>query len=240
MQTLPQDHVFNPSLPATPLLPRAPRVDESIVSLNGSPLALAPEPESPLRANASSRLNTPSTLSRSRTTRNLASAADRTYPVSDSENDGADGDAFSDEDDEADIDDSFELPDAAAFEAKLLAQGQKHQPVSPARPARKPKRAPSLLFRQSIGGAPATPAKAPQKGKGRGTRESTADADLVDLELSDGRTISFNPMAVSPGRIQEELDTGGVSKDEQERVQARIKEEAMSALLSSMKKWQVA
>lgn len=161
--------------------------------------------------------------------------------MSDSENDGGDG--FSDEDDEADIDDSFELPDAAAFEAKLLAQGgkqQQQQPASPARAVRKPKRAPSLLFRQSIGGAPATPAKAPQKGKGRGARESTTDPDLVDIELSDGRTISFNPMAVSPGRIQDELDDGGVSKDEQERVQARIKEEAMAALLSSMKKWQVA
>lgn len=212
------------------------------MSINGSPLAFeADETETPSRAMIN-RLQTPSTLSRSRMTRNLAnqaegngaeSSSDRRYILSDTE----------DDDSAEEGDDSFELPDAEAYEAKLLAQGGEQTPTATSKPSRKPKRAPSLLFRQSMGGLRSrqslglgaiTPAKS------RGGAGAGIDENLVDIELSDGRTISFNPMSISPGRIQAELDEGGVSKDEQERVQARIKDEAMAALMLSMKKWQVA
>jgi hypothetical protein len=38
-QTLPQNHIFNPLLPPTPKMPRPPRRGESLLSINGSPLA---------------------------------------------------------------------------------------------------------------------------------------------------------------------------------------------------------
>ncbi|EIW73656.1 hypothetical protein TREMEDRAFT_59829 [Tremella mesenterica DSM 1558] len=51
--SLPQDHIFNPSLPPTPRLPRLPKRNESLLSINGSPLANPISPSTSLSTSES-------------------------------------------------------------------------------------------------------------------------------------------------------------------------------------------
>ena len=148
--------------------------------------------------------------------------------------------------DEGDSDDSDELPDPDALEAKLLARAAaspkskpsqpsqastssraSSQPSSSSHPSRKAKakRAPSLMFRKSL--APGTEIP-PVEENGKA---------LTSIPLSDGRSVTFDPFQLSPRRIEEEIEEGGLSKEEKERVRLRIKEEAVKALTAQMDRW---
>ncbi|ODO05242.1 hypothetical protein L198_01932 [Cryptococcus wingfieldii CBS 7118] len=181
--SLPQDHVFNPTLPPTPYRSQP------------SPLSHSSHPS---RARA-----------RSNASESGSSSGEST------------------EQDESDDDD---LPDPEAIEARLLAK--ERSPGSKSKS--KKKRAPSLIFRQSLGPgaiAPKTP------GPSRMVEDS--DEPLATIELSDGRTISFNPFSLTPGRVEMELEEGGVSKEEKARVQNQVHTEVLKCLQARMEKWKV-
>ncbi|MDN8688460.1 hypothetical protein Q0L85_13965, partial [Staphylococcus aureus] len=84
-------------------------------------------------------------------------------------------------------------------------------------------RAPSLIFRQSLG-AP--------------TQQASADEERhAEIPLSDGRTITFNPLNLTPGRIDDELAYGGLGAAEKKRVKNRVQEEVVRALTERMERW---
>ena len=171
-QSLPQDHVFNPSLPPTPKhQPARPlRRHESMVSLNGSPLA---NPLSP------------------RSTR---------------DEDGSD----------------FDLPDPEEMERQ--AQASKTPSSKSSKSSKPKKRAPSLMFRQSMAAQPPP---------------DVDEVRLAHIPLSDGRTLSFNPLQLTPGRIDDEMDEGGLGDDERAHVKVKVREEVVRALTEKMERWKV-
>ncbi|WVQ80671.1 hypothetical protein IAT38_002776 [Cryptococcus sp. DSM 104549] len=181
--SLPQDHIFNPTLPPTPYGAGA------------------------------------------HTSRSLASPL--AHPSSRSQPPEAESDAESDAESHASSD-SDDLPDPEALEARLLSKSVRSPPTNPSRK----KRAPSLFFRQSLGGGalppPATPGPA-----------GDTDEPLATIELSDGRTISFNPFQLTPGRVEAELEEGGVSKEEKVRVQNQVHAEVVKSLQARMERWKV-
>lgn len=85
----------------------------------------------------------------------------------------------------------------------------------------KAKRAPSLVFRQSL--AP--------------TSLSDDDKALVDIPLSDGRMLTFNPLALSPGRIDDELEVGGLGNKEKASVKKLVQDEVFRSLTQRMERW---
>ncbi|WVQ73181.1 hypothetical protein IAR50_002745 [Cryptococcus sp. DSM 104548] len=181
--SLPQDHVFNPTLPPTPYRSQP------------SPLSYSSHPS---RARAESNASVSGSSSGEST-----------------------------EQDESDDDD---LPDPEAIEARLLAKGR--SPGSKSKS--KKKRAPSLIFRQSLGPGAAVP-----KTPGPSRMVEDSDEPLATIELSDGRTISFNPFSLTPGRVEMELEEGGVSKEEKVRVQNQVHAEVLKCLQARIEKWKV-
>ncbi|KAL1412942.1 hypothetical protein Q8F55_000691 [Vanrija albida] len=131
------------------------------------------------------------------------------------------GDGASDSDDE--------LPDPEKMERRALAaslrQGSPRSKASTAASTSaarsRPKRAPSLIFRQSLGAA------APLDPEERS----------AEIPLSDGRTITFNPLNLTPGRIDDELGHGGLGAAEKKRVKQRVQEEVVRALTERMERW---
>ena len=63
---------------------------------------------------------------------------------------------------------------------------------------------------------------------------------LASVPLIDGRTLSFNPLNLSPGRMDDEIDEGGLSAQEKERVKTRVREEVFKALTAKMERWKEA
>jgi hypothetical protein len=66
------------------------------------------------------------------------------------------------------------------------------------------------------------------------------DVVLATIPLSDGRTLSFNPLNLSPGRMDGEMDEGGLSEPEKEQVKAKVREEVVKTLTEQMARWKVA
>ncbi|KAK8858498.1 hypothetical protein IAR55_002725 [Kwoniella newhampshirensis] len=188
--SLPQNHIFNPTLPPTPF--RSTHSTRTIAS----PLT---------------RVTSPSTRSRA------LSAASSTSSLPASE---AEGNSNSD----PDSDDSDDLPDPDALEAKLLASTKNRSPASKS----KKKRGPSLIFRQSL----AAPLQA-------ATATTKSDEPCASVELSDGRTITFNPFQLSPGRVEKELEEGGVNVEEKKRVKDKVQAEVFKSLQARMEQWRV-
>lgn len=207
IQTLPQNHIFNPNLPPTPSLPRLPRRNESILSNNGSPLA-NPVDKSSLKIQQNGK---------------IGENGEEDHEEAD--DDDVDGDAGDEDDEEGEEDSDLDLPDPELLEAKLLAASQSAKTPITSKSSRKPKRAPSLMFRQSLA--------APTNGQGEGK------GALASIPLSDGRMISFNPMNLSPGRIDGELEEGGLKEDEKERVKVKVREEVVKSLTGMMERWKV-
>jgi len=144
------------------------------------------------------------------------------------------GRAISDEeqgDNDDDNDDSDDdLPDPEALEAQLLAKSQAQSsktPSSSAATRRKLKRGPSLVFRQSL---------LPQRAK---DDSDEGEVELKSIPLSDGRVVSFNPLELDPARIEEEINEGGLTEGEKERVMERVKSEVVKALTEKMERWKV-
>jgi hypothetical protein len=150
-------------------MPRAPRRGESLLSINGSPLAP--------------------------------------------------------EDSEASDDNDDDLPDPAAYEAKL-AKSQRGLGKSIAKP--KGKRAPSLMIRQSL--APAHQRNVEEEEELDGTRS---------IALSGGRFISYNPYMVDPARMEEEMRESGLSDKDVEFASQIIRAEALKALMERMGSWKM-
>ncbi|WRT67697.1 uncharacterized protein IL334_004669 [Kwoniella shivajii] len=189
--TLPQNHIFNPSLPPTPFFSNKSR-----------------PPTSPL--------SQPSM-------RNQFTSPSRTS-ASDSDDDS---NHQSDDDDASG--DSDELPDPELLEAQLLAKTPHSKSSSNSNKSKK-KRGPSLIFRQSINPNAMPIPQVTQK---------DSDEPLSNVELSDGRIISFNPFSLTPGRVERELEEGGVSKEEQKKVQEKVHEEVVKNLRERMERWKV-
>lgn len=66
------------------------------------------------------------------------------------------------------------------------------------------------------------------------------DVVLATIPLSDGRTLSFNPLNLSPGRMDGEMDEGDLSEPEKEQVKAKVREEVVKTLTEQMARWKVA
>ncbi|KIR68515.1 hypothetical protein I312_100398 [Cryptococcus bacillisporus CA1280] len=124
-----------------------------------------------------------------------------------------------------------DLPDPEAMEARLLSRPNVKSPSSKSRSRKK--RGPSLIFHQSLG-AKAKIISGPEPS---GSLDS--DEPLATIQLSDGREISFNPFSLTPGRVERELEEGGVSKEEKVRVQNEVHAEVVKSLQARMEKWKV-
>ncbi|OWZ47106.1 hypothetical protein C356_02880 [Cryptococcus neoformans c45] len=124
-----------------------------------------------------------------------------------------------------------DLPDPQAMEARLLSQPEVKSPASKSRSRKK--RGPSLIFHQSLG-AGAKLISTPEP-----SRSLDSDEPLATIQLSDGRKISFNPFSLTPGRVERELEEGGVSKEEKVRVQNEVHAEVVKSLQARMEKWKV-
>ncbi|WWD18386.1 hypothetical protein CI109_102836 [Kwoniella shandongensis] len=196
--SLPQNHIFNPSLPPTPF-----RSTHTIRTV-ASPLTRTSSPSRP----------------------RALSAASSTSSLPASESDVESNSASDSESDD--------LPDPEALEAKLLASkstgGGGGGGRSPNSKSSKKKRGPSLIFRQSL--APGHQPPLPSS-------QHASDEPLASVELSDGRTISFNPFSLTPGRVERELEEGGVSLEEKKRVQSKVHAEVVKSLQARMEKWKV-
>ena len=127
--------------------------------------------------------------------------------------------------------DEDDLPDAEAYEARVLAKSTSRSNRS--QPSQKSgkslRRAPSLHFRQSLDAVPAKPAPSPVE-----------EEILRHVKLGDGRVVSFNPFRVDPDRLMAEIaEGGGLPEKEQVRVAGQIKEEIIKALTDQIGKWKV-
>ncbi|GMK57415.1 hypothetical protein CspeluHIS016_0402490 [Cutaneotrichosporon spelunceum] len=117
-----------------------------------------------------------------------------------------------------------ELPDPAAMEAAAERASELGSQASRGtmRSKASSKRAPSLVFRQSL--APTF-------------AEEPPNAGLVGIPLSDGRTLTFNPLELSPGRIDDELESGGLGNKEKVGVKKLVQEEVFRSLTERMERW---
>ncbi|KAL7423240.1 hypothetical protein Q5752_002540 [Cryptotrichosporon argae] len=208
---LPQDHIFNPLLPNTPRHPRPPRRNESILSLNGSPLAL---------------------VSSDAGGSNGAEGVDG----ADDDDDEDDTALPNPEALEAHALGRAALgtgkaPSKPAAARAALGLAASVGPGATAGTAGK-RRKPSLMFRQSL-----APVHRPAT-DGNEEVDSAGDA-LSEIALSDGRVLAFNPLNLSPGRIGVELDAGGLGAKEKETVLRKVRDEAVRALSARMEKWHV-
>nr|ODN94026.1 hypothetical protein L203_00200 [Cryptococcus depauperatus CBS 7841] len=184
---LPQDHVFNPSLPPTPL--------------HSSKIRMKPSPLS-----QSNRIHLHSADS----------------DAESSLNENAEDEDISSTDDD--------LPDPEKMEERLMAGSTPGSKSS----KHKKKRAPSLIFRQSLG-----PSHLNTSGPSYHPPLSNDGEKLSTIDLSDGRTISFNPFSLTPGRIESELEEGGVSREEKRRVQEEVHREVVGRLRERMERFLV-
>ncbi|WVR06270.1 hypothetical protein IAU60_003300 [Kwoniella sp. DSM 27419] len=239
--TLPQNHIFNPSLPSTSNR-SAP-----------SPLSKPSTSRSQSQSRSATKAAESSSSSRHAVRQRAASIASSrsSQPPSDSE---AEAETHSgsepDDDDAASASasgsgsgsgsefDSDDLPDPEALEAKFLSNAQAQAsktPTSKSKSSRK-KRGPSLIFRQSLAPRqllPAAEASGSTRGKNRDAESFTV------IELSDGRTIEFDALLLTPGRVDKELDEGGVGAEEKRQVQLRVHEAVVTSLRQRMEKWTV-
>lgn len=62
---------------------------------------------------------------------------------------------------------------------------------------------------------------------------------MAHIPLSDGRTVTFNPLDLSPGRIDAEMDEGGIGEQEKVKIKDKVKAAVYEALTSRMEKWKV-
>ncbi|WVO12545.1 hypothetical protein L204_100145 [Cryptococcus depauperatus] len=184
---LPQDHVFNPSLPPTPL--------------HSSKIRMKPSP-----------------LSQSNQIHLHSADSDAESSL----NENAEDEDISSTDDD--------LPDPEKMEERLMAGSTPGSKSS----KHKKKRAPSLIFRQSLG-----PSHLNTSGPSYHPPLSNDGEKLSTIDLSDGRTISFNPFSLTPGRIESELEEGGVSKEEKRRVQEEVHREVVGRLRERMERFLV-
>ncbi|WWC62467.1 uncharacterized protein I303_105063 [Kwoniella dejecticola CBS 10117] len=219
--TLPQNHIFNPTLPPTPFFS----------SKTHSPLS---QPSKKSNPSSSS-----SALSSAHRPPKSADADENEDASNDEESDVNDEDDESQDDDDEDED---ELPDPELLEAKLMKSTKNKTPSnsksSSSSSRGKKKRGPSLIFRQSL--APGSIIAQDHVPEESGDGDADADEN-ANIHLSDGRIISFNPFNLTPGRVEKELnDTQSkLSKDEKKKVQEQVHELVVKSLRERMERWKV-
>lgn len=100
------------------------------------------------------------------------------------------------------------------------SRSQSTRSVASGRSGRTMQRKASLLFRRNV------------------DEEDEPDEGASVIPLSDGRSIAFNPMNLTPGRIEAELSQGGfLNEDEKRRVRDQVQQEAVKALQRQMDRW---
>jgi len=90
------------------------------------------------------------------------------------------------------------------------------------------------MFRQSL--APNHPSHANLNSNAQG-EGGEGGVELSSIPLKDGRVMSFNPLNLSPGRMEDEMKASGLGEDEREKVKVKVKEEVVKALSERMERW---
>ncbi|WWC96013.1 hypothetical protein V866_002880 [Kwoniella sp. B9012] len=198
--SLPQNHIFNPALPPTPLFAS--------------------------RSNPNRPLTSP-----------LSKSSTRSKPTSSSRPQSEQEEAPTSEEEEEENDDDDDLPNPEEIEAKMLSSKTPSSKSTSSSSRLKKKREPSLIFRQSL-------AANTNNHTHDDKEEVEVDKNgepLSHISLSDGRTISFNPFNLTPGRVEKELNQGEqkLSKDEKKKVQEQINEQVIKSLRERMERWKV-
>ncbi|OCF41488.1 hypothetical protein I317_04691 [Kwoniella heveanensis CBS 569] len=267
--TLPQNHIFNPSLPPTPFRKN---LTSSSSSVPPSPLSQSTRPLSQSQSQSKSTSSLSRTANNTRggagVPRSIASSRS-SQPPSDSgdEHDGSQSDPDeaeaeeeegngddADADADAASDASDDLPDPEALEAKYggAPTNSAYQSQTPNSKPKK-KRGPSLIFRKSLAPGhlaakilPHDPKAGNTDSNGVSSNGPRAESGLGEdgepistIHLTDGRTISFNPLSLTPGRVDRELQDGGVSAGEKKKVQEMVHEAVVRSLRERMEKWSV-
>jgi hypothetical protein len=142
-------------------------------------------------------------------------------------------------DTESDSDDEDDLPDAAAYTARLLSQSQSQSQSQPSRsaPSRstKPKRNPSLLWRESLhGGAGPAAAALPD---GKDDEDDRDRPEWASVVLPTGAVIRFDPLALDRAEMNQELVDRGLDAKQREEVGKLLQAEVVKALQSRMQSW---
>jgi hypothetical protein len=126
-------------------------------------------------------------------------------------------------------DDENDLPDADAYAARLLSQSQSQPSRSAPSRSTKPKRNPSLLWRESISGVPI-----PEDN----VREDEVDrSGWATVVLPNKSEIQFDPLALDRVALNEELVLRGLSAKEREEVGKVVQAEVVKALQSKIQSW---
>lgn len=144
------------------------------------------------------------------------------------------------DDEEFDEDSDDELPDPKAYEAKLAKSQRALGKSTVASTSRgKPKRGPSLMFRQSLAPSRHHAAQNDEDNdEAAGFGEGGEDGPgLTSISLQDGRIISFNPLHLSPTRIEDEMKESGMGEEERDVARSRIKDTVVRTLAEHMEKW---
>ncbi|KAI9631916.1 uncharacterized protein MKK02DRAFT_41550 [Dioszegia hungarica] len=216
--SLPQNHIFNPSLPPTPLRKMNP--SDILVTMNGSPVV------NPLSKSTRDRqaIAGPSTHSAVQHA-GIAEEEEEEEDVADDVTEGDD----SEEDD---------LPDVEAYTATLLAQSQSQSQPSRSAPTRsvRSKRNPSLLWQEEV-----------ETGAGAGAgagmdagRETGDQPRLAEVKLPNGQLIRFDPLRLDRVVMNQELEDRGLSAKEREQVGKLLQMEVVKALQRQMESWSMA
>ncbi|WWC88775.1 uncharacterized protein L201_003688 [Kwoniella dendrophila CBS 6074] len=238
--TLPQNHIFNPTLPPTPLF--SSKANRPLTSPLSQP-SKSSKPSS----------NPPSN----------AAIEEEAEEEEEEEVSGTDQTEESEDED----DDENELPDPEKLEAQILSAKTPMSKSSDSSFRLKKKRGPSLIFRQSLAPGSHSSLVTPLKnggnsssstnsgeinngsgsGLGLGTEiEIERDTDqntgepISNIILTNGRIISFNPFDLSPGRVDKELnENSNLTKAEIKRIHEKIQDECIKSLKEKMEKWTV-
>lgn len=126
-------------------------------------------------------------------------------------------------------DDENDLPDADAYAARLLSQSQSQPNRSAPSRSTKPKRNPSLLWRESISGVPIA-----ERDEGVDEVDRSGWATVV---LPNKSEIQFDPLALDRVALNEELVLRGLSVKEREEVGKVVQAEVVKALQSKIQSW---
>ncbi|WWC70674.1 uncharacterized protein I206_104625 [Kwoniella pini CBS 10737] len=202
---LPQNHIFNPTLPPTPFFS----------SNSHSPLS-QPSKSKSYPSSSSSNIHP---LSKSN-------------PVSDNEKEEEKDDDDENENSEEDEDEN-DLPNPELLEAKLLKNSKNHSDLNSKSNRNKKKRGPSLIFRQSLISNSILPSQEKE--------EEEEEENNVNINLSDGRIITFNPFNLTPGRVDKELNQNQskLSQNEKKKVQEQVHDLVVKSLRERMERWKV-
>jgi hypothetical protein len=67
----------------------------------------------------------------------------------------------------------------------------------------------------------------------------TIDGSLREFPLGDGRVVTFNPLALSPGRVDAEIDEGDFDEAERVKLKNGVRDEVVKALQEKMQIWKI-